>query len=680
MCGEETDMTQTRAELDNLCISTIRTLSIDAVQAAQSGHPGTPLGAAAIAYVLWDRFLKHNPRNPAWPDRDRFVLSAGHASMLLYSMLYLTGYDVGLEDIRRFRQWGSRAAGHPEYRLTPGVETTTGPLGQGFANAVGMAMAERWLAARYNRPGHEIIDHHTYCLASDGDFQEGITGEAASLAGTLRLGRLIVLYDANKISIEGSTEITFTEDVAGRFASLGWHVVGPIDGLSAPDVEAALSEAKEENSHPSLIICRTIIGYGSPNKANSAAAHGEPLGEEETRLTKQQLGWPYEEPFTVPPQALQALRTAVRRGNLWQQDWDRRYAAYGAQFPAEAAQLEMDLSGKLADGWESLLDSVPIDEKPTATRVTAGKALNALAAGIPALIGGSADLAPSTKTIIISSKDFAAPDYAGRNIRFGVREHSMAAICNGLALHGGTIPYASTFLVFYDYMRYGVRMAALMHLPVVFIFSHDSIAIGEDGPTHQPVEHILGLRSVPGITVIRPADAAEAIEAWRFAVANRQGPTALLLTRQAVPSLDRSHGAPASELVRGAYVLWEPDQTPDILLIATGSEVAIALEAAQRLGKSGVGVRVVSMPSWELFESQPGAYRDHVLPPHLDLRISVEAGTTLGWERYVGPKGNAIGIDTFGKSAPGDELYRKFGFTAERIVEEASSLMKGVSE
>jgi transketolase len=672
-------MTNSQTERDSLCINTIRTLSIDAVQAARSGHPGAPLGAAAMVYVLWERFLKHNPANPAWPDRDRFVLSAGHASALLYSLLYLTGYDIQLEDLRSFRQWGSKAAGHPELGLTPGVETTTGPLGQGFANAVGMAMAERWLAARYNRPGHRIVDHHTYCLVSDGDLQEGLSSEAASLAGTLKLGRLVVLYDSNGISIEGSTSISFTEDVAGRFAAFGWRVIGPVDGLSVSEVENALTEARSDESRPSLIICRTVIGYGSPNKAGSAAAHGEPLGEDETRLTKKQLGWEYEEPFTIPREALDAMRAARARGAGWQKDWEKRFAAYRREFPVEATNLERELSGVLPDGWEALLHGVPAATAPTATRVTAGKVLNALAAGVPALMGGSADLTPSTKTSIADSVDFAPPDYSGRNIRFGVREHAMASVCNGLALHGGVIPYASTFLVFYDYMRPAVRLAALMGLHVIFIFTHDSIGVGEDGPTHQPIEHVFGLRSVPGLTVIRPADAEESVEAWRTAMANSAGPTAIVLTRQNVPAIDRSAGAPATDLARGAYVVWEPSRTPDVILIATGSEVSIALEAAQQLWRDGdTAARVVSMPSWELFEAQPQEYRERVLPPVLHQRVSVEAGRTLGWERYIGTRGRAIGIDHFGMSAPGEELFLKFGLTVESVVEAASSLVKGV--
>lgn len=671
-------MSNSQTERDSLCINTIRTLSIDAVQAARSGHPGAPLGAAVMAYVLWDRFLAHNPADPEWPDRDRFVLSAGHASALLYSLLYLTGYDISLDDLRRFRQWGSKAAGHPECDLTPGVETTTGPLGQGFANAVGMAMAERWLAARYNRPGHDIVDHRTYCIVSDGDLQEGLSSEAASLAGTLKLGRLVVLYDSNGISIEGSTDVTFTEDVAARFSAFGWRVIGPIDGLSVQAVEPALRDARADASRPTLIICRTVIGYGSPNKAGSAAAHGEPLGEEETRLTKRQLGWPHEAPFTVPPEALEAMREALARGARRQQEWNERFAAFRRQHPAEAAAFEREMRGVLPDGWETLLQTVSPGVEAVATRVTAGKALNALASGIPSLIGGSADLSPSTKTTISGAGDFAPPDYGGRNIRFGVREHAMASICNGMALHGGTIPYASTFLVFYDYMRPAVRLASLMCLHVVFVFTHDSIGVGEDGPTHQPIEHVLGLRSVPGLTVIRPADALEAIEAWRSALGNSAGPTALVLTRQNLPVLDRSKGEPAGSLARGAYIIWEPERTADAIIIATGSEVSIAVEAAARLWQGGVAARVVSMPSWELFEAQPREYRDRVLPPALDRRISVEAGSTLGWERYIGAGGIAIGIDSFGKSAPGGELFRRYGLTPERVAEATLTLVKGV--
>jgi len=670
-------MTTVDAETDSLCINTIRTLSIDAVQAAKSGHPGAPLGAATMAYVLWSRHLKHNPGNPSWPDRDRFVLSAGHASALLYSLLHLTGYDLDIAELRRFRQWGSKAAGHPERGLTPGVETSTGPLGQGFASAVGMAIAERHLAARFNRPGHEVISHYTYCLVSDGDLEEGISAEAASLAGTLKLARLIVLYDSNGISIEGPTDVTFTEDVAARFRAYEWHVVGPIDGLSVNEVDAAIRACREQCSRPSLIICRTTIGYGSPNKAGSAASHGEPLGEEETRLTKRQLGWPYEEPFTVPPQAREFTQRAVARGATLEGDWRAALTAYSTAFPLEGAELQDSLAGRLPDNWENLLEQVKVDAEPAATRVTAGRALNALAAGVPSLVGGSADLSPSTKTTIVGGGDFGPGNHAGRNLRFGVREHAMAAICNGMALHGGTIPYGSTFLVFYDYMRPAVRLAALMHLRVIFVFTHDSIGVGEDGPTHQPIEHIFGLRSVPGLTVIRPADAAEAIEAWRVAMTNEAGPTVLVLTRQSVPLLDRGLGSPAAELAHGAYILRDTARSPDAILIATGSEVSIAVESAAQLSALGVAARVVSMPSWELFERQPKAYRDSVLPPEKTRRVSIEAGSTLGWERYVGTNGRAIGIDTFGRSAPGSELYRRFELTADRVTREVVELMKG---
>jgi len=631
-----------------------------------------------MAYVLWERFLRHNPADPLWPDRDRFVLSAGHASALLYSLLHLTGYDISLDELRRFRQWASQAPGHPERNARIGVETTTGPLGQGFGNAVGMAMAERWLAARYNRPGHTIVDHRTYCIVSDGDLQEGLSSEAASLAGTLKLGRLITLYDSNNISIEGSTDITFTEDVAGRFAAFGWRVMGPIDGLSVPAVEQALQDAISHESRPTLIICRTIIGYGSPNKAGSAASHGEPLGEEETRLTKKQLRWPHEEPFTVPASVLESMRTARARGAAYQGQWQDRLAAYAQRYPAEAASFQREMRGLLPDGWESLLDPVAQTGETAATRVTAGKALNALAAGIPALIGGSADLSPSTKTTISGSGSFAPPDYSGRNIHFGVREHAMAAICSGMALHEGAIPYASTFLVFYDYMRPAVRLAAMMRLHVIFVFTHDSIGVGEDGPTHQPIEQLLGLRSVPGLTVIRPADSAEAVEAWRAAMANSSGPTALVLTRQNLPALDRSRGEPATALARGAYVIWEADHSPQVVLIATGSEISIAISAAVALWQQGIAARVVSMPSWELFQGQPQEYRDRVLPPALRQRISIEAGSTLGWERYAGSDGVTIGIDHFGRSAPGQELFRQYGLTPERIVEAANALLKGV--
>lgn len=661
---------------DDLCINTIRTLSIDQVQAARSGHPGTPLGAAAMMYVLWHRHLRHNPRNPLWANRDRFVLSAGHASALLYSLLYLTGYDIDMEDLKRFRQWSSKATGHPEWGVTPGVETTTGPLGQGFGNAVGMALTEQWLAGRYNRSDFSIVDHMTYCMVSDGDMQEGVASEAASIAATLRLGKLVVLYDSNEISIEGDVNCTFTENVKGRFEAYGWQVLGPIDGLSATAVDAALCEAKCDTTRPSLIICQTTIGFGSPHKAGTASAHGEPLGAEETVLTKRQLGWPYEEPFTVPDEALATMREALARGAADEDAWKSRFEAYRTAYPLDAGRFESEIEGRLPDGWEDGLDSMVVPDKPTATRVTAGEALTALATRIPAIIGGSADLSPSTKTCLRGETDFCALDRCGRNLHFGVREHSMAAICNGMALHGGALPYASTFLVFYDYMRPAVRLTALMRLHVVFVFTHDSIGVGEDGPTHQPVEHVFGLRSVPNLTVIRPADALESIEAWRLAASRTSGPTALILTRQSVPLLDRSKGDPARELSRGAYIIVESARTPDVIIIGTGSEVQLAVEAARRLEKTGIAARVVSMPSWELFDAQPEGDRERILPRDVTRRVSVEAGTTLGWERYIGSSGIAIGVDHFGASAPGQVLFERFGITVERVVEAATRLMQ----
>ncbi len=661
---------------DDLCINTIRTLSIDQVQAAKSGHPGAPLGMAATMYVLWHKHLRHNPRNPSWPNRDRFVLSAGHASALLYSLLYLTGYDIGMEDLKLFRQWSSKATGHPEWKIAPGVETTTGPLGQGFANAVGMALAEQWLTARYNRPGFDIVDHLTYCMVSDGDMQEGISSEAASLAGNLKLGKLIALYDSNDISIEGDVNSTFTEDVKRRFEAYGWQVLGPIDGFDTNAVDTALKTARSDSDHPTLIICRTIIGFGSPNKAGTAAAHGEALGEEETRLTKRALGWPHEEAFFVPAEALTKMREAVSQGAQLERQWADLFEQYNNTHPDDAAQFEREMRGLLPDDWENGLEELSSFTSPAATRATAGEALKVLATRIPSIIGGSADLSPSTKTHLAGEKDFNSSNRSGRNLHFGIREHAMAGICNGMALHGGALPYASTFLVFYDYMRPSVRLAAMMGLHVVFVFTHDSIGVGEDGPTHQPVEQVLGLRSVPNLTVLRPADAYETVEAWRVAIANTTGPTALVLSRQSVPVIDRSRGDSAHELVRGAYVIIEPERTPEVILIGTGSEVPLAVEAGQRLAEEGRAVRVVSMPSWEMFDAQPEDYKEAVLPPDIWRRVSIEAGTTIGWERYIGMRGISIGIDRFGASAPGKELFQRFGFTVERVVEAATNLIE----
>ena len=663
------------ATLDELCINTMRFLAVDAVEKAKSGHPGAPMGAASMAYVLWDRFLKHNPGDPAWPDRDRFVLSAGHASAMLYGLLHLTGYDLPLDELKRFRQWGSRTPGHPEYRLTPGVETTTGPLGQGFANGVGMAIAERWLAEHYNYPGHQVIGHYTYAIVSDGDLQEGVASEASSLAGTLRLGKLIYLYDDNGISIEGDTDIAFTEDVGQRFRAYGWHVVGPIDGMDTDAVDSAIRAAQAETSRPSLIICTTVIGYGSPNKAGTGSAHGEPLGEEESRLAKERLGWPHTEPFTIPGPALTHFRQAQERGRRRQDEWEATMEAYRQAYPNEAQALEETLRGELPEGWDADLAGLfKGGDKPIATREASGRVMNAIAERVHAFIGGSADLAPSTKTLLKDRGVYGSGDYGGRNMHFGVREHSMGAVANGMAIHGGIIPYTATFLIFSDYMRPPMRLAALMEQRVVYVFTHDSVGMGEDGPTHQPIEQLMGLRTVPNLVLLRPADATETVEAWRVAL-ERRGPTALAFSRQNLPVLDRGQLAPADGVRQGGYVLWEAAARPDVILIGTGSEVHIALEAGVRLREKGIAARVVSLPSWELFDAQPKEYRDGVLPPDVPARVSVEAGTPMGWERYLGLDGAAIGVPHFGASAPGGVLYEQFGLTAQHVVEEAERLV-----
>ncbi len=666
--------------IDDLCVNTIRCLSIDAVQRANSGHPGTPLGAAPMAYVLWDRFLKHNPSDPHWPDRDRFVLSPGHASAMLYALLHLTGYDLSLDEIRNFRQWGSKTPGHSEHGVTPGVEATTGPLGQGFANGVGMAMAERRLAEHYNRPGYQIINHYTYAIVSDGDLQEGVASEAASLAGTLHLGKIVYLYDDNDISIEGSTDMAFAENVARRFQAYGWHVAGPIDGMDLSAVHLAIRRARNELTRPSLIICRTIIGYGSPHKAGTAAAHGEPLGEEEVRLTKLQLGWPYEEPFAIPPEAVDHFRQALDRGRSQQEAWQGMLSAYRQDYPREGAQLAEDLSGDLPQGWsDSLSGLFGAADKPMATREASGQVMNSIADRVHSFAGGSADLAPSTKTLLKDHGHYGFEQYCGRNVHFGVREHAMGAIANGMALHGGIIPYTGTFLVFCDYMRPPLRLAALMGIRVIFIFTHDSIGLGEDGPTHQPVEQLMGLRAVPNLLTIRPADATETVEAWKAAMERRHGPTALILSRQSLPLLDRHTLAPATELQRGGYILWQASASPEAILIGTGSEVHIALEAGRLLKGEGIAARVVSLPSWEMFDAQPPEYRSQVLPASVRVRVSIEAGTPLGWERYVGLDGTAVGLSRFGASAPGKVVYEQLGLTAERVKNEVVRLLKGKS-
>ena len=632
-----------------------------------------------MAYALWDRFLKHNPNDPTWPNRDRFVLSCGHASALLYSLLHLTGYDLPMDELKQFRQWGSKTPGHPEHGLTPGVEATTGPLGQGFGNAVGMALAERWLAGQYNRPGYEIIDHHTYAIVSDGDLQEGIASEAASMAGTLGLGKLIMLYDDNDISIEGDTDITFRENVVERFQAYGWHVIGPIEGMDVENVATALTAAKTETGKPSIIVCRTVIGYGSPNKAGKGSAHGDPLGEEEVGLTKEALGWAAQDAFSVPAEAGAHLGQATERGKAKQAEWNAAFSEYREAFPEDAQQLDDALRGKLPSGWEDGLNGLFDKPDPIATRSASGVVMNAISKGVPAFIGGSADLAPSTRTILDDSGHIGNGEFSGNNLHFGVREHAMGAVANGISLHGGAIPYTATFLVFSDYMRPSIRLGALMGKQVIYVFTHDSIGVGEDGPTHQPIEHLMALREIPGLVVSRPADATETVEVWRAAMSRQDGPTVMAFTRQNLPVLDRSTLSPASGVLNGAYILWESGDSPQVVIMATGSEVHIALEAGLALESEGIAARVVSMPSWEVFDEQPKEYRDSVLPPALRARVSVEAGTTKGWERYVGLDGASVGMSGYGASAPAAVLYENFDITAKRVTEEARKLVNGTS-
>ena len=678
--------------IEQLCINTIRMLSVDAVEKAKSGHPGAPMGLAPTAYLLWTRFMQYNPRNPSWPDRDHFVLSAGHGSMLLYSMLHLTGYDVSLDDIKQFRQWGSRTPGHPERELTPGVETTTGPLGQGFGNGVGMAIAEAYLAARYNRPGFEIVNHFTYGIVSDGDLMEGVAAEAASLAGHLKLGKLIYVYDNNHISLAASTDLTFTEDCAKRFEAYGWHAQTVKDGNDLDAIDHALRAAQAETARPSLILARTHIGYGSPGKQDTFEAHGSPLGEKEVKLTKEKLGWPAEAPFLIPEEALGYFREAIKRGEKAEASWQERFSAYARQFPDLARELEQALRGGLPDSWDSEIPDFPTDAKGLATRAASGKILNAIAPKLPSLIGGSADLNPSTFTVLQKLGDFENPQgdfassqgsagggfsYAGRNLHFGVREHGMGASLNGMAAHGGIIPFGSTFLIFSDYLRPSIRLAALMELGVIYVFTHDSIGLGEDGPTHQPIEQLAALRAIPRLVVIRPGDANETAVAWRVAIETRNRPVALVLTRQNVPTLDRAQFAAADGLRRGAYVLADaPNGKPDIVMIGTGSELHLVASARQKLLEQNIQARIVSMPSWELFDAQPQDYRDSVLPKSVKPRLAVEAALPQGWHRYVGDSGNVIGIERFGASAPGNVVMEKFGFTANHVAEGALALLK----
>jgi transketolase len=679
-------------KIDELCVNAIRMLSVDAVEKAKSGHPGAPMGLAPVAYVLWTRFLKHNPKNPSWPDRDRFVLSAGHASMLLYSMLYLTGYgDISLEQIKQFRQWGSRTPGHPERELAAGIETTTGPLGQGFGSGVGMAMAEAYLAARYNRPGFDVINHFTYAIVSDGDLMEGVASEGASLAAHLKLGKLIYLYDDNRISLAASTDLTFTENVAKRFEAYGWHTQAVDDGNDLRALEQALQAARAETKRPSMILVRTHIGYGSPGKQDSFEAHGSPLGEEEVKKAKQNLGWPLDPPFYVPDDALANFRQTIRRGEQDENKWNEQFAAYKQKYPDLAKELEGVLRGELPEGWDAAIPEFAADPKGLATRAASGKILNAIAGKLPTLIGGSADLNPSTFTALAQLGDFQSPErdfqksqgmagggcnYAGRNLHFGVREHGMGAALNGMAAHGGIVPFGSTFLIFSDYLRPSMRLAALMELGVIYVFTHDSIGVGEDGPTHQPIEQLAALRAIPRLVVIRPGDANETAVAWRVAIESRNRPVALALSRQNVPTLDRNQFAAADGLRRGAYVLADAiGGKPDIVLIGTGSELSLVVFAAQKLLERKINARVVSMPSWELFDAQPREYRDAVLPPSASSRLAVEAALPLGWHRYVGDRGEVIGIERFGASAPGNVVMEKFGLTADHVVERALALL-----
>ncbi len=680
----------TNPPLDERCINTIRFLAADAIQKANSGHPGLPLGAAPMAYALWARHLKHNPANPKWVNRDRFVLSAGHGSMLLYALLHLTGYDLSMQELQNFRQWGSKSPGHPECHLTPGVEITTGPLGQGIASAVGMAMTEAHLAARYNRPGHAVIDHFTYVLAGDGDLMEGVSYEACALAGHLGLGKLIVLYDSNSICLAGSTSLSFTEDVKKRFEACGWQVLIVTDGNDVSAVDQAILSAREEKAMPTLIIVKTVIGFGSPAKQGTYKVHGSPLGEDELKAAKKALGWRENSRFLVPDDVCSAFRQALEKGKSWESDWQQEFFRYCRSYPEAGEELRIRMGGDLPKGWDAGLKDLFPESRALSTRKASEAVLQELAGKIPELMGGSADLNPSTLTWIKGGGDFQNPamdrtdiqgavggpwGFEGRNVHFGVREHAMAAIATGMALHGGVIPYVSTFLMFSDYMRPAIRLACLTGNRVVYIFTHDSIGVGEDGPTHQPIEQVMGLRSVPNLTVIRPADAHETVHAMRAALTKTDGPTALILTRQDLPPIDRKLCAPAKNLELGGYILWESGDRPELIFLASGSEVHIALEAAWTLAKEEIAVRVVSLPSWELFDRQSDEYRSRVLPPETKARISVEAGLKLGWEHYVGLEGISLGMDGFGCSAPAGVLYEKFGLTVKKAVETARNYL-----
>lgn len=665
-------------EIERLAVDAVRVLSMDAVQKAESGHPGTPMALAPVGYVLFHRHLRHNPANPAWPDRDRFVLSAGHASMLLYSLLHLSGYAVSLDDIKAFRQWGSRTPGHPEYGHTPGVETTTGPLGQGVAMSVGMALAERWLAARFNRPGHALVDHWTYALCSDGDLMEGVSHEAAELAGHQGLGKLIWIWDDNRITIEGSTDLALSTDQAKRFEAYGWHVVHVHDGNDLHALDLALAEAKDNRERPSLVIVRTTIAWGSPRLAGTAAAHGAPLGADEVLATKSHIGYPSLEPFHVEERAREHWAACVRKGARLEEVWQARYAVWRAEHEELADEFDRMMAGRLHAGWDAHVPDLVAPDKPDATRGWSGRVIQGLAREMPELIGGSADLGPSNKTDIKGTNSLLPPNPGGRVIHYGVREHAMGAVMNGMSLHGGVRPFGGTFLVFSDYMRPAIRLAALMGQPVVYVFTHDSIGLGEDGPTHQPVEHLAALRAIPNLVDLRPGDSAETAVAWRIAMERTDGPTFLALSRQTVPILDRAGGklGSAEGARRGGYVLAEADGgSPSVIVIASGSELGLAMDARSLLQDGGIPTRVVSLPSWALFRAQNESYRYQVLPPSVTARVSVEAASTFGWERWVGSAGRSVGIHGFGASAPAEELYRQFGITAEAVAEAARAMV-----
>ncbi len=668
--------------IDNLCINTIRFLSADAVEKAKSGHPGTPMALAPLTYVLWTKFLKHNPRNTLWADRDRFILSAGHASMLLYSLLHLTGYDLSLEDIRNFRQYGSKTPGHPEYGITPGAETTTGPLGQGFGNGVGMAIAERMLAARFNRPGLEIVNHYTYAVASDGDLMEGVSHEAASIAGHLGLGKLIYFYDDNKITIDGHTDLAFSENVKMRFESYGWHVETVENGNEDLDgIERAVKKGQAEKNKPTLVIIKTIIAYGSPNKKNTHGAHGSPLGEDEIRLTKRALEWPTEEAFFIPQDALAHFRKSVEKGAAAEKQWNELFQRYEREFPDLAAEWKRCQTGGLPAGWEKSLPVFKPEEPAAATRVASGKVLNAIAAKVPNLVGGSADLHPSTNTYLNGFGSFSREHPEARNLHYGIREHGMGSITNGIALHGGLIPLCSTFLIFSDYMRPTIRLAALMGIRSIFVFTHDSIGLGEDGPTHQPIEHLAALRAIPNLVVFRPADANETRGAWRAALERKDGPSLFALSRQNLPNLKEAADRPDENVRHGAYILQEGSKgKPEAILMATGSEVSIAVKARELLEAKGVSTRVVSMPSWELFRAQPQSYRSQVFPPDVTARVSIEAGVAQGWREFTGPGGVSVSLERFGESAPAKTIYEKLGLTPENAAAKALEVLRAAGK